>query len=770
MNSILLWAVLTPFIGAALAPFLGRWMGAKAGYLLALCFLPALSLIGLATQATSGTPTTYTLNWVEELKLSLAFRADGFSLVFNLIVAGIGCLVFCYAAAYLGAKEKHGRFYSHLLIFAGSMLGLVLTDNLIALFAFWEMTSISSFLLIGFWNTRLASQDGALKALVITASGGLALLAAIVLVITATGSVNLSSLDLKTLQASPWFIPAVVLFLFSAFTKSAQLPFHLWLPTAMEAPTPVSAYLHSATMVKAGVILVAKLGFILEVSGLGNLVMYTGLITLFWGSYLALRQNDLKALLAYSTVSQLGLLMSLYGSGYTFAATAHLVNHAAFKAVLFMVVGIIDHETKSRDLSRLSGLRHKLPITFALAIPATLSMAGLPVFGGFISKELFYEAMLHEGLLPIIIAVVGSIMTFAYSLRFLKVFWGPLETEYQNIHEAKFLFWLPLLPLTLLVIAFGVWPLEGAPGIQSPTLATFFTNLAAPSFGYTPKALYLWHGLNTALILSMITWGLGWGLHMLRGPFAALQYQLTPSWNMNTLYYAFLKKLESFAHWLTHNTQEASFATHLRIIFLCLVAMGASVGWQYYPTALSPVPLELWLVALTVVCSIIGVIRATNRVSAVLYTGLSGIATVLLFVLLSAPDLALTQLLIETVTVILFVSVFRFLPRLTRYGRPASFKLTDAALAVGVAATMFTTLSAVQQPIAERIKDYFLETSKTLGGGYNVVNVILVDFRGYDTMGEITVLSIVTLTVYALLKLRARPPKSPPPEETHETS
>jgi multicomponent K+:H+ antiporter subunit A/multicomponent Na+:H+ antiporter subunit A len=756
MNSVLLWAVLTPFIGAGLAPFLGRWLGAKAGYLLALCFVPALSLLRWSSETASENPPTYSLDWVTELRLTLAFRADGFSLLFTLIVAGIGCLVFCYAAAYLGSKERHGRFYSHLLMFAGAMLGLVLTDNLIALFAFWEMTSISSFLLIGFWNTRRASQDGALKALVITALGGLALLAAVILVIVATGSVNLSGLDLDALQTSPLFSPAVILFLLAAVTKSAQVPFHLWLPTAMEAPTPVSAYLHSATMVKAGVILIAKLGYVIEGSGLDTLIMYIGLITLFWGSYLAMRQDDLKALLAYSTVSQLGLLMSLYGAGHPFAATAHLVNHAAFKAVLFMVVGIIDHETKSRDLTHLSGLRHKLPITFALAIPAVLSMASLPIFGGFISKELFYEAMLYEGLSSIMIAGAGSIMTFAYSLRFLTVFLGPYRADNPEVHEAKPLFWLPIVPLTVLVIAFGIWPLDGQVGIKSPTLATWFTNLAASSLGYTAKPLYLWHGINTALILSLITWVLGLGLHIIQPHFLKLQRSLTPNWNVNTLYYLGLRRLEGVSHWCVRYMQEATFATHLRLIFSFLLAIGASVGWRYIPKDLSPIPLEIWITGMIIVCSTLGVLSATSRVSAVLYTGLSGIATVLLFVLMSAPDLALTQLLIETVSIILFLSVFNFLPKLTPYVRSQGLRSTDGLIALGVAATIFTALSAVQQPIAQRIQDFYLENSKTLGGGYNVVNVILVDFRGYDTMGEIVVLAVVAISVSALLKRKAK--------------
>jgi multicomponent K+:H+ antiporter subunit A/multicomponent Na+:H+ antiporter subunit A len=758
-QSLLLSAVFAPFLGALVAPYLGRWFKARAAYLLTLCFLPTLLLVPYASNARAGQPLEASLAWVPSIGLEIGLRADGFSLMFALLVAGIGVLILAYAAAYLGTYEKHGRFLSYLLIFGGAMLGLVLADNLIALFAFWEMTSLSSFLLIGFWGSRKASQDGAEKALVITALGGLALLVAVALLGIAGGTLKLSELELATLQQSPLFVPSLILLLLAAFTKSAQLPFHLWLPTAMEAPTPVSAFLHSATMVKAGVILVAKFGFLLEYSVFSELVLYVGLATMFWGSYLALRQNDLKALLAYSTVSQLGILMALYGSGHAFAATAHLLNHAAFKAALFMVVGIIDHETGSRDISKLSGLRRKLPITYLIALPAVLSMSGIPFlgFGGFISKELFYEEMLHEGFLPILIAVTGSIMTFAYCGRFIKVFWWEYRCEKPNLHEAKVLFWLPPALLALSVVAFGYLPLgfTGNP-FKSTTVATWFTNLAGASFGFEKEKLYVWHGFNLALGLSFLTAGLGSVLHFNRDRFHALQQVLTPNWNMNTLYYAFLEKLEYFASWFINKTQGATFATHLRLIFIGLALIGFSVFWVYIPTSLSPVPLVFWLIAVMIVVDVVGVLSAENRLSAIIFAGLAGLASTLTFVMLSAPDLALTQLLIETVTVILFLSVFRFLPRLTNYTKPRYVTIFDALLSLAVAATVFTTLVAVQTPIAERIKDYYLEFSKSLAGGYNVVNVILVDFRGYDTMGEITVLAVVAVSVIALLRIAVK--------------
>ena len=751
-------AVFAPLLGAAAAPWVARAWGAAGGRLLALLFLPGLALVAFAGRAREGVPVVSDVPWVPEIGLSLTLRADGFSLMFALLVAGIGFLIFLYAASYLGANERHGRFYAYLLLFGGAMMGLVLSDNLVALFGFWELTSISSFLLIGFWDSRKASQDGAVKALLITSIGGLALLVAVILVALAGGTVRISELDLALMRQSPFFVPAVILVLIAAFTKSAQVPFHLWLPTAMEAPTPVSAYLHSATMVKAGVFLVATFSFLLEGTAFASVALYVGLATLFWGSYLALRQNDLKALLAYSTVSQLGILIALYGAGHPFAATAHLVNHAVFKAALFMVVGIVDHEAKSRDIETLSGLWRRLPITTLLAVPAALSLAGLPLLGGFISKELFYEEMLHEGVLPIAIAVLGSVMTFAYCLRFLKVFFGPLRTDGAEVHEAKPSFWGPVLPLVAAVVAFGVFP-------WSATLATWFTDLAAASFGYPPTDLYLWHGWNVALALSVLTWFLGAALHVVREPFHQLQRSLTPSWNANTVFYGALGGLQRLADQSMRTTQGARFATHVRLIFAGVALVGAFSLYRFGPEQLTPVPLEVVLLAVLTLGSIIGVLVTHSRLTALILMGLAGFGSTLIFVTLRAPDLALTQLLIETVTVILFLSVFRYLPLMRRYQRSTRVSIVDGLVAAGVGMTVFTLLVAVQTPLAPRLKDFFLTYSKSIGGGTNVVNVILVDFRGYDTLGEVVVLAVVAVSVVALLKLRARAPEPEPEGE-----
>ncbi|MEX2534062.1 MAG: hydrogen gas-evolving membrane-bound hydrogenase subunit E [Trueperaceae bacterium] len=749
-SPLLLVAVALPFLAACVAPLLGRRLGAGAGRWLALSFLPTLALLRYAPAARSGAPVEASLPWVPGIGLELAFRADGFSLLFALLVAAIGTLILLYAAAYLDEDERHGRFFSYLLLFGGAMLGLVLTDNLISLFMFWELTSISSFLLIGFWDSRQASQDGAVKALLVTALGGLALLVSAVLLGMAGGTLTISELDAAVVRASPFFTAAVVLLLLAAFTKSAQLPFHLWLPTAMEAPTPVSAFLHSATMVKAGVILIAKFGFLLQGTAFAEVTMYVGLATMFWGSYLALRQVDLKALLAYSTVSQLGILMALYGSGHEFAATAHLVNHAAFKATLFMVVGIVDHETGSRSITKLSGLWRKLPITAILAVPAALSMAGLPPLGGFISKELFYEAMLMEGTVPIALTVVGSIMTFAYSLRFLGVFFGPYRAERPQVHEATIPFWAPVAPLAAAVIVFGVYPWHD-------TAASFFTRLAAPSFGYSSESLTLWHGPNVMLALSVLTWFFGTALFVARHAFAALQTRLTPDWNANSVYYGLLGAIGEGAQFAIGRTQGAAFAGHLRLLLLPAVAVGLYLGLRNWPAELTAPPITVLLVGVLILVGAAGVLLAHSRLVLLIMLGIAGFGSTLAFVLLRAPDLALTQLLIEIVTVILFLSVFHYLPKLSYYQRPRPLVALDGLIALGVAFTVFALLLAVRNPVAPRLADFFLENSKVLGGGYNAVNVILVDFRGYDTMGEITVLGIVAVAVFALLRLRATP-------------
>jgi len=744
-------AVFVPFLLALPAVRLGVIYKAAAGRMLAAAFLPTLLLAGFAGPALRGEPVSGGIGWVPGLGLELSFRLDGFSLLFALIVGGIGLLVMFYAAAYLGPGERAGRFYSYLLLFGGAMLGLVLTDNLIGLFAFWEVTSICSFLLIGFWDSRKASQDGALKALLVTAFGGMALLGAVVLTGLNAGTWTLSEVDFAALQGVPAFPWIAGLLLVAAFTKSAQLPFHLWLPTAMEAPTPVSAYLHSATMVKAGIMLLSKFNPLFTDTAFADTALWVGLLTMLFGGVLALRQADLKALLAYSTVSQLGLLTALLGAGETFAAVVHLINHAVFKAALFMVVGIIDHQTGSRDLRRLSGLFRLMPLTALVALTAGVSMAGLPPAGGFISKELFLGAMLERGALATAVTVLGSGFTFAYTFRFLKVFFGPSELPArEEFRRPQLRLLLPAVPLALLVAAFGFVP-------PADTAAGWFARLAQPAFGYDVIPLTLWHGFNEVLLVSAGTWLLGVLLFVFSGQFVRAQAALTPRWNMNTVYYAAVRGLVRSAEWITAATQGASFATHLRLILAAAAVAGLTLGTRWLPSGTSSVPAGVWVASAFTVIGIFGMILAQSRITILVFMSSIGLGTTLLYVQFRAPDLALTQLLIETVTVILFLSGFRFLPRLKAYNRPGPVAGLDAVLGIGVGLSVSVLLLAVQTPVAARIKDFYLQFSKSLAGGDNVVNVMLVDFRGFDTMGEITVLAVVALSIFGLLRLRTRP-------------
>ncbi|GAA5502493.1 Na(+)/H(+) antiporter subunit A [Deinococcus xinjiangensis] len=756
-------AVLLPFLMALVCALAARVLGRNTGYLAALGYLPALALALPLAGMPAAAPVTEMTRWVGDLGLNLVFRGDGFSLLFAVLIAVIGTLAALYSVAYLSKTEKFGRFYPYLLAFGGSMLGLVLSDNLPALFMFWEMTSVTSFLLIGLWHTRGAARDGAVKAFLVSALGGLGLLAAVAMISIAGGTTQLSQLDLAAVRASPLFIPALLCTIFAACTKSAQLPFHLWLPTAMEAPTPVSAFLHSATMVKAGVLLVAKFGLIFGTAALWNgMIVPLGLATLCWGAWLALRQTDLKALLAYSTVSQLGLLMSLYGLASAegnFSGTAHLLNHAAFKAALFFVVGIIDHETGTREIPFLHNLRRALPITFVLALLASLSMAGLPPLGGFISKELFYETMLHHGWPFIAVAVAGSILTFAYCARLLSIFFAPRVplTEAEevlrvgalkpHIHEAGPALYLPPALLVAVCVLFGLWP-------QS---AEWLTRTAANSLNFAayPEHLALWHGFTPALLLTLLTWALGAVVVWQAPAFARFQSRMTPLWNANTVYYSLTEGLGHRANALIARTQGLALPDQLRIMLLAAGVMGgyAILKAPQVFHSIGTVPLGMLPIGVLLVAGAVGVLLSRNRLTAVIVTGLTGFGSAAAFLVLRAPDLALTQLLIEAVTVILFLLAFRYLPGIRDLPRTKGRLFLDAfiALAAGIGATLLT-LSSLRF-LAPPISPWYLVNSYSGGGGKNAVNVLLVDFRGFDTLGEGMVVAMVALAVVSLVRL-----------------
>lgn len=771
--------MLFPFLMALVCAAVGPRWGRRTGYLAALAFVPALLLALPLSGMPAAAPATERTTWVPELGLNLVFRGDGYSLLFAVLIGVIGTLACLYSVAYLSERERFGRFYPYLLAFGGAMLGLVLSDNLVALFGFWELTSVTSFLLIGLWHTRSAARDGATKAFLVSVLGGLGLLAAVAMLSVAGGSTQLSELDLDAVRASPLFLPALALTLLAAFTKSAQLPFHLWLPTAMEAPTPVSAFLHSATMVKAGVVLVAKFGLIFGTSPYwSGVIVPLGLATMVWGSWLALRQTDLKALLAYSTVSQLGLLMSLYGAADAngnFAGTAHLLNHAAFKAALFFVVGIIDHETGTRELPLLSGLRRALPLTFAAAALATLSMAGLPPLGGFISKELFYEEMLHRGPLYLTAAVLGSALTLAYSARLLGVFLPrrfPLTPEQEkaraelktDVHEGGPGLTLPPLLLAGAALLFGVWP----HGVETLTR----TAQSALGFSGVETHLGLWHGLTPALLATFVTWALAALLVWQAAPLGALQRRLTPRTNANTVYYSLVQGVNVYASWLIARTQGRALPDQLRLTLGAAALIAGYAVWRAPQVfhAVGELPLYILPIAALLVAGAVGVLLSRNRLTAVVVTGLTGFGSAASFLALRAPDLALTQLLVEAVTVILFLLAFRYLPGVRALPRTRGRSLLDGALALGMGAgATLLTLSSVRF-LRPPISDYYLANSYSGGGGKNVVNVLLVDFRGFDTLGEVLVVGMVALAVGSLVSLgrRGTPPLPVPPDRADD--
>ncbi|MFQ5989941.1 MAG: hydrogen gas-evolving membrane-bound hydrogenase subunit E, partial [Candidatus Methylomirabilales bacterium] len=653
------------------------------------------------------------------------------------------------------------KFFAYMLLFMGSMLGVVLTSNLIALFVFWELTSLSSFLLIGFWDDREASRYGATKALLITGGGGMAMLIGFILLHQVTGSWELPSILQQgdIIRASPLYLPILGLVFVGCMTKSAQTPFHNWLPNAMEAPTPVSAYLHSATMVKAGLYLVARLHPALSgTEAWVYLVGGVGMLTLCVGGFLALAQDDLKALLAYSTVSQLGLIMALYGLGTAqgvVAGSFHLMNHAAFKAALFLCVGMVEHETGTRRLSQLGGLWGAMPWTGLFTLVAAAAMAGLPPLGGFVSKELFYEATLQvpepgvRTLFPLL-AVVGSAFTFAYSLRLVYgVFFGKPGHPPKHPHEAPLgMRWWPLI-LAAFNPLFGLWP--------APVDHFFLEPMAAGILREVVHVhLALWHGFGLPLLMSGVTIAAGLLLYPAWSRIQQWQGDVFSRVSLDAAY-------DGSLHVLSRSGRDVSLALQSGILrryllwifsFLSLLVLSTFIWGRVSvipAEARSVLSYEGILLILTIVTSI-ALVFAPRPLPAVILLGGVGYLIGILFILLYAPDLALTQILIETVSLILFLLViYRLPPFIPEQASPGRL-LRDGLFATMVGgAVAAVILATAGQGYFPSIAEYFLRESVPGGGGRNVVNVILIDFRGYDTLGEVTVLAIALLGVFTLL-------------------
>lgn len=762
-----------PFLGALL-PLLAERLGRSAcAVAAAIAPLFALGLL-LAQQSAvfAGELLKVQLQWLPSLGLNLSLRLDGLGFLFALLILGIGLLVILYARYYLAEKEPMGRFFAFLLLFMGAMLGVVLAENLLLMLMFWELTSLSSFLLIGFWGARSDARKGARMALAVTGGGGLALFAGILLLGHIVGSFELSQVLAAgpTIRAHELYPLTLILVLLGVFTKSAQFPFHFWLPHAMAAPTPVSAYLHSATMVKAGVFLLARLYPALADSDWWfYLVSLTGLATLLVGASMALFQHDLKGLLAYSTISHLGLITLLFGLDSRLAAVAalfHIINHATFKASLFMAAGIIEHETGSRDMRRINGLWKYMPHTALLAMVAASAMAGVPLLNGFLSKEMFFGETLEQQLLggfnwliPAA-ATLAGLFSVAYSLRFIHdVFFNgePINLPHFPPHEPPRYMKVPVEVLVFLCLLVGMLP--------GYTVAPLLAAAAAATLGgEVPNySLAIWHGFNLPLLMSGIALVGGILLYGLRQPLFRW-YAGLPSMDAKLQFDRAVVQLVRLCQLLTQALENASLQRYLALLLgsaLLVVAWGlGSLPQVTGSVALSAIDgisaLGLGIMALA---ALLTLLFHRQRLVALLMLSVVGLLVALAFARYSAPDLALTQLVVELVTIILLMLALYFLPAQTPAESSSLRGLRDFGLAVGSGVMVALLVFAVLTRPYQSISAFFLDNSLSGGGGANVVNVILVDFRGFDTLGEISVLAIAALGICALLEgLRLQQP------------
>jgi multicomponent Na+:H+ antiporter subunit A len=758
-------AVLSGFGLAAVAPAVCRAAGARAGTFLAL--LPAALAVWFASfvpAVAGGTSVRAAMPWVPSVGLTLAFSLDGLGLLFALLVTGIGALVLVYADAYLGDTPERGRFHAVLLAFMASMLGLVLADDAILLFVFWELTSFTSYLLIGFDHERPAARAAALQALLVTGSGGLAMLAGLVLLAQAGGTSELSALLARpdVVRAHPAASAILLLVLAGAFTKSAQVPFHFWLPSAMEAPTPVSAYLHSATMVKAGVYLLARLSPLFAGTGLWvALVGAVGAVTMLVGALRALAATDAKRILAHSTISVLGLLTMLLGVGTPGAVTAaivYLLAHALYKGALFLVAGAVDHETGTRDVDRLGGLAGAMPVTAAAAAAAAFSMAGLPPTLGFVGKEAAYEAVLGSdaaGLATAAAVTAGAVLAAVAAIVGLGPFVGrSASTAPPPGHEAPVALWLGPLGLAGAGVVAGLAPATVAPVVDPAVAAVLGGEAGLP--------LALWHGATPALGLSVVTIvaGVGaWGLRMRlrRGLARAAPLARGGSERVYTDGVAAVTALaDAQTRWL----QNGYLRVYVLVVLVATVglvggALAMRVAFALPATWTSVRVHEAGLAVLTVAAALAAV-RSTSRLGTIAALGVVGYGVALVYVLFGAPDLAMTQFMVETLLVILFVLVFHHLPGFARLSSDVT-RVRDAVVATLVGALVTgLVLVSTRAHVASPLADYFARQSAPAAHGRNVVNVILVDFRALDTLGEIVVLAVAAVGVYALLKLQPR--------------
>ncbi len=793
--SLLQFMIFIPFIFSILVPFLYRVFNPRihtGWFVLPIPVIIFLYLCQYIPNVANGEVFIYSIPWIPTFDIHLTSVVDGLSLVFALLITGVGSLVILYSIYYLSKhREALHNFYVYILLFMGAMLGVVFSDHLFVLYVFWELTSISSFLLIAYWYQRKGSRYGAQKSLLITVFGGLAMLAGFLILSLITGTYSIREMvgQADIISSSSLFLPVMILILLGAFTKSAQFPFSIWLPDAMEAPTPISAYLHSATMVKAGIFLVARFT---PVFG-GNaewfwIISITGIITLLYGSLNAVKQTDLKALLAYSTISQLGLIMSLLGLGSismysglgdestvyaaaVFAAIFHLINHSTFKGSLFMVVGIIDHETGTRDIRRLGGLLHYMPISFTLAVIGSFSMAGIPPFNGFLSKEMFFTSVLNIsqlnifqletwGMLFPIIAWIASVLTFVYCMILVfKTFAGKkmfLQLD-KAPHEPAVGMLIPPAILAALVIIIFFIPNTVAEYLIMPALNAVLPAIAEN--GGLQIIISPWHGFTPELFMTLGVFIIGALLYISFKKWVRIFDYYPAFLTLNNFYDNGLEKSESFSLKLTNRYMTGSIRHYLIYIFLffILVMGGAALTLTGFSFTISRGASINFYEAALIICMVsaaLAVLFAKTRMVALIAVGALGFFVAMFFVIFRAPDLALTQLVVETVTTALFLLCFYHLPEFSKRMGQLPFKAVNfmISLGVGIIVTLLA-LAANGHKLFDSIVHYF-ENAYELAGAKNIVNAILVDFRGIDTMLEISVLCIAGLGVYTLIKLK----------------
>ena len=785
------------FAVAAVAPFLFRKFHRNSFY--ALAAVPAGSFVwlllqrdsvyggasahGTAGSGSAGAAVTEIIPWIPELRIELAFRMDALAWIMSLLVLGVGALVLVYCARYFKNKDSDlGGFGAQLLAFAGAMFGLVTADDLLLMFIFWELTTVLSYLLIGYARTRLAARRSALQALMVTTAGGLAMLVGLIILGSNAGTYRISALleqapELASGPAAGVVAAAVVLILIGAVTKSALIPFHFWLPGAMAAPTPVSAYLHAAAMVKAGVYLVARLapGFA-ETAYWLPMVLGLGLATMLVGGYRALRQTDIKLILAYGTVSQLGFLAMVVGLGKPDAALAGLallLAHGLFKATLFLVVGIIDHQSGTRDLRKLSGVYKSSRALAIVAAVGAASMAGIPPLAGFVAKESVFEAFVHYafhdgggqpgpwGLVVLAGLVLGSILTFAYSARFM---WGAfaakpgLEPTPFKAIKPSFLA-APAL-LSLLTIAYGLWPAPVDTWIQ-PYAAEFVHDGGDPAAA--AGQLALWHGLTPALGLTAVTFILGLAMFYGRNLVARVQ-SLVPAWvDGDRAYQLTIGALDDAAVWITGRTQRGSLFFYLAVILTVAFALPLTallIARKPLPDGLYFIdphsPLQL-VAGAGIVIGALAAVRANKRFLAVLMVSVTGYGIALMFALQGAPDLALTQMLVETIILVAFVLAMRSLPAELRDRTGGKYRVIRVIIGAAFGITMiFVAIYAMGARVATPVSLEFPRLAYEGGGGLNIVNVTLVDIRAWDTFGEISVLALAATGVASLIFVKGR--------------